>query len=607
MDPFENPALPAEERVADLLPRLSLEEKVGLMFHTVIETGPDGTLLEHPGNISKSSTSTVVRKKLINHFNVHALGSPTQAARWNNNLQSLAETSPHGIPITISTDPRHAFIENSGVSFTAGHFSQWPEPLGLAAIGSPELIRRFAEIVRLEYTAVGIRAALHPTVDLSTEPRWGRQAGTFGQNWERTAEYVIEYLKGLQGEELAPGSVACTTKHFPGGGPQQDGEDPHFPYGREQVYPGGRFEEHLHPFRTAIAHHTSAIMPYYGMPVGLHRRGEHIEEVGFGYNRQIITDLLRGELGYDGVVLSDWELVNDNIVGDQVLPARAWGSEDLTAAERMLKILHAGIDQFGGEESTDLLIGMVSDGQVSEQRIDESARRLLLIKFRLGLFDNPYVDETAAAKTVGNAEFRAEGHRAQATSVTILTNRICGAEPILPLRNHPNIYIEGMDPFSITGFGNPTIDPSRADLAIIRLHAPWEHRDDLFLEKHFHAGSLDFPPGLIHRLCALAQRIPLIIDVRLDRPAILTPLNDIAAALIGTFGVSDEALLEALSGRIQPQGRLPFEIPSSMANVRASRPDVASDTADPLFTYGHGLAIPVPFKEALNTNNASST
>ncbi|WP_442854038.1 glycoside hydrolase family 3 protein [Arthrobacter sp. Leaf337] len=592
MDPFENPDLSPHERAADLVARLSLEEKAGLMFHTVIETGPDGTLLETPGNISKSPTSTVILGKFMNHFNIHALGTAREAARWSNTLQALAEQTPHGIPVTISTDPRHAFIENSGVSFTAAHFSQWPEPIGLAAAGSADLIRRFAEIARTEYTAVGIRAALHPTVDLATEPRWCRQAGTFGQDSELSSKYVVEYLQGFQGDELGPDSVACTTKHFPGGGPQRDGEDAHFPYGREQVYPGGRFDEHLAPFRAAIAEKTSAIMPYYGMPIGVELDGEPVEEVGFGYNKQIITNLLRDKLGYDGVVLSDWELVNDNIVGDQVLPARAWGVEELTAPERMLKILNAGVDQFGGEECTELLLGLVRDGLVSEERLDESARRLLLVKFQLGLFDNPFVDEDAAAEIVGNAEFRREGHRAQARSVTVLANGTHDGGTALPLAGSPAVYVEGMDPLSFDGFGTVVQDPEQADVAVIRLHSPWDHRDDLFLEQHFHAGSLDFPPGLVSRLRTLAAKVPLIIDVRLDRPAILTPLAGFAAALVGTFGVSDTALLDALFGSVEPQGSLPFDIPRSMDAVRASRSDVPGDTADPLFRFGHGLRLP---------------
>ena len=262
-------------------------------------------------------------------------GGTTRCSRWR-------KQTPHGIPVTISTDPRHAFIENAGVSFTAKAFSQWPEPLGLAALRDVDAVRRFADIARQEYAAVGIRAALHPTLDLATEPRWARQASTFGQDPDLVTELGVAYLKGFQQDELGPGSVACTSKHFPGGGPQKDGEDAHFPYGREQVYPGERFGDHLKPFPPIIEAGTAAIMPYYGMPIGLEIDGEKIEEVGFGYNRQVVTGLLRGQLGYDGVVVTDWELVNDNHVGDQVLPARAWGVEHLDPHGRMELILHAG-------------------------------------------------------------------------------------------------------------------------------------------------------------------------------------------------------------------------------------------------------------------------
>ncbi len=593
MDPYEDPSRSAEERTEDLLGRLSLEEKVGLMFQTVIETGPDGTLLERPGAISKSPTSTVVLDKHLTHFNVHTLGSPREAARWSNALQRLAEQTPHGIPVTISTDPRHSFIENSGTSFSAGAFSQWPEPLGLAALHDDDAIRRFADIARREYRAVGIRAALHPQVDLATEPRWGRQAHTFGDDAEAATRAVVAYLDGFQGPELGPESVACVTKHFPGGGPQKDGEDAHFPYGREQVYPGGMFDLHLEPFRAAIAHGTAGIMPYYGMPVGLVVDGEPIEPVGFGYNRQIVTGLLRETLGYDGVVVTDWELVNDNRVGDQVLPARAWGVEHLSPADRMVTILDAGADQFGGEECVDLLLDLVRTGRVPEARVDESARRLLLVKFRLGLFDDPYVDEDAADLVVGDAEFRAAGHRAQAESVTVLENR----DHTLPLDGVApgrTVYVEGIDPETASRLGTVVADPADADLALVRLAAPFEPRDDLFLEAWFHQGSLDFPPGLVSRLARIAAVTRLVVDVTLDRPAILTPLVEHCAALSVSFGTSGPALLDALTGRIPPRGRLPFEIPRSMQAVRDSREDVPHDTADPVYPVGSGLDLAGP-------------
>ena len=569
---------------------MSLEEKAGLMFQTVIEAGADGSLVETAGAISKSPTSVVVKDKHLSHFNVHVLEDARMAARWHNALQSLAEQTPHGIPVTISTDPRHAFMENAGVSFTARAFSQWPEPLGLAALRDADLVRRFADIARQEYAAVGIRAALHPTLDLATEPRWARQAGTFGQDPDLVTELGVAYLKGFQQDELGPGSVACTSKHFPGGGPQKDGEDAHFPYGREQVYPGERFGDHLKPFPPVIAAGTAAIMPYYGMPVGLEIDGEKIEEVGFGYNRQVVTGLLREQLGYDGVVVTDWELVNDNHVGDQVLPARAWGVEHLDPHGRMELILHAGADQFGGEECVDILLDLVRQGRVSEERVDESARRLLAVKFRLGLFDNPFVDEDAAARTVGRQDFRDEGYAAQAGSVTLLQNGSHRHDAVLPLRPGLRIYAENVSPEAVAAHGVLVDRPEDADVALVRLMAPFEPRSDLFLESWFHQGSLDFPPGLVARLARLAERCPLVVDVVLDRPAVLTPLLGIASAVVGSYGTSDPALLDALTGAIAPQGRLPFDLPRSMEQVRRHGEDVPGYD-DPLFAFGHGLRL----------------
>ena len=590
MDPFEDPRLPVEERVEDLLRRLSLQEKVGLMFQTVIEAGADGSVLEQAGAISKSPTSEVVLTKHLTHFNVHALEDATMAARWHNALQALAEQTPHGIPVTVSTDPRHAFIENAGVSFTAKAFSQWPEPLGLAALRDVDAVREFGDIARQEYRAIGIRAALHPTLDLATEPRWARQAGTFGQDPDLVTELGVAYLKGFQGDSLGPDSIACTSKHFPGGGPQKDGEDAHFPYGREQVYPGGRFSDHLKPFPPMIEAGTAGIMPYYGMPVGLEIDGEKIEEVGFGYNRQIVTGLLREKLGYDGVVVTDWELVNDNHVGEQVLPARAWGVEHLDPHGRMELILHAGADQFGGEECVEILLDLVNEGRVGEERIDESARRLLAVKFRLGLFDDPYVDEEAAAQTVGRADFRAAGHAAQARSVTVLQNGSDVAAAALPLAAGSRIYAENVSTSAIEAVGVPVANPAEADVAVVRLMAPFDARSDLFLESWFHQGSLDFPPGLVARLARIAAQCPLVVDVVLDRPAVLTPLLESVAALVGSFGTCDDALLDALTGHIPPRGRLPFDLPRSMEQVRAHAEDVPGYD-DPLMPFGHGLSI----------------
>jgi beta-glucosidase len=571
VEPYEDPRLSAEDRTADLLTRLSLPEKAGLLFHSMIGVGSPGDF-DHPAGRMPLSPRELVSQRLINHFNVHELPEPAQTARWQNAMQQLAEHTPHGIPITFSSDPRHGFTDNSGVAFTSTSMSKWPENIGLAAIGDEQLVSDFADVVRQEYLAVGIRMALHPQIDLATEPRWGRQVQTFGESGNAAARFGVACLLGMQGQTLGPDSVGCTTKHFPGGGPQRDGEDPHFPYGREQVYPGGRFAEHLEPFRAAIAAGTSAVMPYYGMPVALSVDGEPIEEVGFAFNRQVITGMLREQLGYDGLVMTDWGLLNDTELDGKPFPARASGVEHLSPAERMLKVLDAGCDQFGGEYCTELLIDLAETGRIEQETIDRAASRALLLKFRLGLFDDPYVDPAAAERTVGRADFVAAGQRAQSESVTVLHD-----QGLLPLPGDARIFAEG--------FGDAA-NPADADVAIVRLRAPYEPRSTYGLEAMFHQGSLDFPADIVDRVVELAAQVPVILDVGCDRPAVLTPLLPSATTLVVTYGCSDEALLNALTGSVEPRGRLPFQLPRSMSAVAAARPDVASDSADPLFEFG---------------------
>ena len=587
VDPtFRDSALPVEQRVENLLGQMTLEEKAGLFFQTMITIGEDGALSEGDATFGIAPTSDMVKGRHMTHFNVFgAASSATQMAEWHNRLQELAAGTRLGIPVTLSTDPRHSFSENPGAAMLAGPFSQWPETLGLGAIGDEKLVEQFGDIARQEYTAVGLRVALHPQIDLATESRWARQVATFGEDAELTSKLGAAYIRGFQGSELGPDSVASMSKHFPGGGPQKDGEDPHFEYGREQVYPGDNFEYHLKPFEAAFAAGGSQIMPYYGMPVGT-----EYEEVGFGFNKSVITGLLRERYNFDGIVCTDWGLLSDAELMGQAFPARAWGVEHLSDPERMLKVIEAGVDQFGGEAIPDLLVELVRSGEVSEERIDESARRLLREKFVLGLFDEPFVDVERAEAIVGNAEFRAAGDAAQRASVTLLTNRVlAGSESaVLPLSRGIKVYLEGVDAAVAGTYATVVETPEEADVAIVRIGAPFEQRATFF-ENFFHAGSLDFTQEKVDELRALAATVPTIVDVFLDRPAILTPFVDDVAAIVGDFGASSAAVLDVLFGDAVPQGSLPMELPSSMDAVRASRPDVPFDTADPLFPFGHGL------------------
>ncbi|WP_433063674.1 glycoside hydrolase family 3 protein [Dactylosporangium sp. CS-033363] len=567
--PYQDPALPVDQRVEDLLARLDLEDKAGLMFQPMASVGD----LTAPGLFGSPSTRSLLDRR-ISHMNILFAAGAREIAEWANRLQDEARRHPLGIPVTISTDPRHHFTDNPATAMLAGPFAQFPEPLGLAALRSPELVERFADLVRREYLAAGIRVALHPQIDLATEPRWARQSSTFGEDAALTAALVVAYIRGLQGETLGPDSVAAMVKHFPGGGPQLDGEDPHFAYGREQVYPGGRFDLHLEPFRAAIAAGAAQMMPYYGMPAGT-----EYEEVGFGFNKQIITGLLREQLGFDGIVCTDWGILSNT----------CWGVEDLTFEQRMLKALDAGVDQFGGEFRTDVLVGLVKSGAVGEARLDVSIRRLLREKFRLGLFDQPYVDASRADAVVGAPDALAFGVAVQAASYTLLVNASDGSAR-LPLARGLRIYAEGLTADDLGDRGTLVATPEEADVAVLRLQAPFEQRGEAgSIESFFRAGSLAFPASEVERIAAIGAAVPTILDVYLDRPAILADVLGAAASATANFGAAPSACVQVLFGEAAPQGKLPFDIPSSMAAVEASRPDVPFDTPDPTFRFGHGL------------------
>jgi beta-glucosidase len=585
LDPYEDPRRPIDERVEDLLTQMTLEEKAGLMFHMIAGVNKDGSLNPpSDGFMRGAPISEMVSTQLMSHFNVHALPEPRLAAQWYNNLQALAESTRLGIPVTISTDPRHAFSNNPATSLFAGAFSLWPEPIGLAAAGDEALVEQFGDIARQEYLAVGIRVALHPMADLATEPRWARISGTFGEDARLSARLTAAYIRGFQGAALGPHSVACMTKHFPGGGPQKDGEDPHFPYGREQVYPGDNFDYHLIPFEAAFAAGTAQIMPYYGMPIGL-----PIEEVGFGFNKDVIAGLLRGKYGFDGVICTDWGLLNDSQIGGRVMDARAWGVEHLSVEARAKKALDAGVDQFGGEACPEVIVGLVRSGQIAEQRIDESARRLLRDKFRLGLFDDPYLDPDAAARVVGSAAFRAAGEQAQRRAIVLLKNGDTPVEPILPIRGQPKVYIEHIAPDVAAAYAQVVEHVEEADLAILRLSAPYEPRDGNFLERLFHAGDLAFKPDELRRILDILAKVPTIVDIYLDRPAVIPEIAAQSAALLANFGASDAALLDVIFGRCAPSGKLPFELPSSIEAVQRQKEDVPYDSENALFAFGYGL------------------
>ncbi len=584
LDTYENPQAAIESRVADLMVQMTLAEKAGMMFINGVPVSEEGNPFNAGnGMASRMPTAPVSIEDLkMNHFNIWDIpADPGIFAKWYNQVQLLAEKSRLGIPVTIASDPRHHLGRNV-IGMASNGFTQFCETTGLAAIGDENLIAQFAEIVRKEYLAIGIREALHPQIDLATEPRWARISGNFSEDANLTAKMVKPYIKGLQTSDLSRG-VACMTKHFPGGGPQKEGLDPHFSFQKGQVYPGDNFDYHLIPFEAAFEVETAAIMPYYGVPTG-----QTDEDVAMSYNKTIITSLLREKYQYDGVVCTDWGLITDLQMGPDVTwKARAWGVEELDAAERVEKIIDAGVDQFGGESRPELIIQLVSEGKISENRLDKSVSRLLRQKFELGLFDNPFVDESRVSETMRTPEAVALGEKTQKESMTLLKN----TENTLPLKALKHkVYVQNMDSSVVSGYAQVVSSPEEADFAIIRINTPWYpvETKNMFA-MGFHHGDLDFKGEAKQDILELLGKVPTIVNVYLDRPAVIPDISAAAHALIADFGASDESVCEVLFGNAVPKGKLPFELPSSMEAVRNQLTDVPYDSKNPLYAFGYGL------------------
>ena len=609
LDPYEDWRLPANVRAADLVQRMSLEELAGLMVHgTLPSSGPLAPL-----GVGKEYDRVKVRQFIdedhVSTFITRLNGSAGSFAKQNNEVQAIAESSRWGIPVTISSDPRHHFEEVLGAAMQDGAFSVWPEALGFAALNDPKLTRRFGDVVRQEYEAVGIRESLAPQADLATEPRWARANGTFGEDADIVKRMVAAYVTGIQdgADGLNSSSVIAVVKHWAGYGAAKDGWDSHNYYGRFADFSGHNFPQHLIPFNGAFAAHVGSVMPTYSVLQGVAIDGKPLEQVGAGFNPQLLSDLLRAQYGFRGVIVSDWAITNDcseacrngTAAGVKPTPAEIgmpWGVEEMTKAQRFAKAINAGVDQIGGTEQSNVIAEDVHNGLISEVRVREAAGRILLQKFELGLFEQPYVDETKAAEIAGNKVFVGEGEAAQARAVVLLENKSIATtgQALLPIAaKNKKIYLYGVTARSAEAAGFTVVtDPANADLAIIRAAAPYEsEHPNFFFGSRQHEGRLMFTEkdAAYVELLRVSPIVPAVFLTRLERPLILTNIRPHATALLGDFGISDEPLLALITGKMSPSGHLPFELPSSVEAVTQQKSDLPHDSQSPLYPFGFGL------------------
>ena len=199
-------------------------------------------------------------------------------------------------------------------------------------------------------------------------------------------------------------------KHFPGGGPQEGGADPHFEFGKYQTYPGDNFDYHYKPFVAAIKAGVSSIMPYYGVPVGQRYQPN---DVGMSFSKGITTELLREKLGFEGNVNSDTAIAT-------TMP---WGVEDKPVSERVAMAINAGVDVLSGFSDNTQMSALIDSGTISEERLDQAVSRLLTEQFKLGLFENPFVEPNRAGYILNNRITQAKADAAQRKAIVLLQNR----------------------------------------------------------------------------------------------------------------------------------------------------------------------------------------
>ena len=664
--PYEDWRLSKEERAKDLAQRLTLEQIAGLMLwspHQMVPFRPGMPFKGHydggafipgvtdPASLSDEQIRFVSQEQIRNILLVQT-ESAEVAARWNNHLQALAEESPLGIPVCISSDPRHAAGKKSAeFSGTGKEVSRWPEGLGMAATFDPDLMKEFAKVIAREYRALGITQALGPQIDPATEPRWMRFEDTMGSNIPMVTALTKAYCDGLQTTEgtcdgWGKDSVAAMVKHWPGGGTGESGRDAHYAYGKFAVYPGGQFEEHKKPFTEGAFHLESgtgkaaAVMPYY--TISWDQDTKYGENVGNSYSKFIIADLLREEAGYDGVVCTDWGITDDPLGPMNGFGTRAHGVEHLTEAERYLKILSNGVDMFGGCSRKEPVLQAYALGceqygaDVMEAKFRRSAQRILTLMFRVGLFDNPYLDPAESAAVVGAPEFVEAGLDAQRKSVVLLKNK----ESVLPLKKGAKIFVPNrhvdahlgffrqpvpaQDIVPLTqkdadGFFTLVTDPQDADAAVVFVESPLS---DCYSQEDVEAGgngylpiSLQYRPynaqaareqsiargdfreqdcdrsykgktntarnesdldNILSARKAMGDK-PVIVVMQLHNPAVMSEFETVADGIVVNFGVEPSVMMEILSGDANPGGRLPVYIPANMETVEQHCEDIADD------------------------------
>lgn len=683
LDKYEDWRLSADERAKDLASQMTVEQIAGLMLysrHQALPAGVSGFMggtyngKPFPESNAKAYDLTDQQKAFLKednlrHVLITSVESPETAALWNNQMQAYVEGIGLGIPSNTSTDPRHnATVTAEFNAGAGGTISMWPDGLGMAATFDPKIVEQFGQIAAKEYRALGIATALSPQIDLGSEPRWYRISMTFGESPALTRDMARAYIDGFQTsygkDEIKDGwgykSVNAMVKHWPSGGAEEGGRDGHWAYGKFAVYPGNNLQQHIDPFVNGAfklkgkTGKASAVMPYY--TITFDQDKTYKENVANGFSKYIITDLLRDKYGYDGVVCTDWLVTADEGKTPNIFAGKPWGVENLSISERHYKSIVAGVDQFGGNNDKKPVLeayqmGIKEFGEpFMRARFERSAVRLLKNIFRVGLFENPYLNVSVTKAIVGNPEFMKAGYEAQLKSVVLLKNKAS----VLPVKEKKTVFIPKIYKASTKDWwGNPsqpkleypvnlelvkkyynvTEDPAKADFAIVFVTSPQSLEGGYDLQDRTN-GSNGYVPislqyGTYTATDARAKSIaggdqvidptitdrtyknktvtvantmdlrtildtkemmngkPVIVSVTASKPMIFNEFEKQVNGIVVNFGVSTQAVLDIISGKSEPSGLLPVQMPANMETVEKQFEDVPFDMVSHKDTEGN--------------------
>lgn len=565
LDPYEDWRLTPEERAEDLLSQMDATQKASQMVHLTLVSKKDSWFNEN--NVGFALVYEYI------------FDSATEAAKRTNEIQELSESAPLGIPVIFSMDTEAgaAFVKDA---------TFLPDEINQGAVNDPELVTRLNQVLKEELMAVGVRMAQSPDADLITDPRWGRNQECYSEDTDVVQSLIMAAVQALQGgSELTEDSVIATVKHFPGSGGQTDGVD-----GTPLTIQEDSIDLHLAGSRAAIEAGVAAVMPC-GYSTVPYLGGDAVENSA-DQSAAVMTDLLRGELGYTGLIQTDWGL---NFVG----------------------ATNAGADILGGAgvRSTRQLV----EG-VDEERLTDACRRILIAKFQLGIFENPYVDEENAAQVLGSEEHRAVAKEAAARSFTLLkyenASPLAGQKLVVAgtLAEDVRALNSGWtakDPVELAGttileaFQNkagsenvtyiPDASQVPADLSGTTAVAVIGEASGTH-EPAWGTDTLEFPQEQVDLVKALKDAGANVVEVVLmNRAYVMTDMVDMADSVLLAYrpGVTcgAEAIADALFGETAITGKTPFQIPRTMEQVLNQREDLPKDIQDLLFEYGFGIEV----------------